>query len=196
MIHSLTGILTGKGDNVFYLNNGGLEWEIIASIETLAALPDTGNEVRVYTFLYHKEDAMKLFGFHSMAERSLFFDLIKVNGVGPGLAVRILSGMPLSSFITYLDKGDETALSKIPGLGKKTAQKIILALRGKITSEQENKDSERFRDIIEALAEMGFDRKKAADAVRELADEVPGNPDDEAYEKELFRLGIKRLSTG
>ena len=195
MINSITGILTEKSEHSVYIQNGGIEWELPVSQETLSHLPQVGTEIRIFTHLHHKEDSMKLFGFYSKKERSLFLDLIKVNGVGTGLAIRILSGMSFEAFIDYLDKSDEVSLSKIPGLGKKTAQKIILTLRGKINLESKEAETVKFKDIIDGLADMGFDRRKAADAIAELSKEFPGDVEDERYEKELFRLGIQRLSS-
>ena len=195
MINSITGILTEKGEHTLCILNGGMEYELSVSDETLSHLPQAGSEIKVYTHLHHKEDSMKLFGFFSKKERSLFLDLLKVNGVGPGLAVRILSGMSFDSFIAYLDNGDEVSLSKIPGLGRKTAQKIILALRGKISLESKENVSNQYKDIIDGLTDMGFDRRRVADAIAELAKEFPGDSADEQYEKELFRLGIQRLSS-
>jgi len=197
MINSLRGRITHKGLSEVYLENRGIEWKLSVSERTARDLPAVGNEVKVYTYLHHREDQMELFGFAQVEERLLFHDLLRVSGIGPRQAVRILSGMGVQEFVKSLDADDVDALSRVPGLGRKTAQKIILALRGRLTVlREEGEEPKAFSEIISALADMGFDRQSAAKAVSSLIPEVSGEFEDPASrEKEIFRRAIVALSS-
>ena len=189
MINSLTGTITHKGTSEVFLENLGIEWQISVSERTAGELPSPGEEVRVYTYLHHREDQMVLFGFAGVEERFLFHDLLRVAGIGPKQAIRILSGMSVDQFVKNLDADDVDALTRIPGLGKKTAQKIILTLRGRLTAQQSDDDGEKpFGEIVTALVDMGFDRQSAARAVAKCSA-------DETDEKEIFRRAIVALSS-
>ncbi len=197
MINSLKGTITHKGANEVFIETREIEWRLSVSERTARDLPAVGNEVRVYTYLHHREDQMVLFGFAHVEERFLFHDLLRVSGIGPKQAVRILSGMSVDQFIKNLDSDDVDALTRIPGLGTKTAQKIILTLRGRLTAQQSEDGTEKpFADIVTALADMGFDRQSAAGAVAECAAEISGQfEDEESQEKEIFRRAIVALSS-
>lgn len=197
MWNSIKGVVTHIGAENLYLENGGIEWEMEASSMTLAKLPRGGQEVRVYTYLQHKEDLMKLYGFINPAEKRLFISLISVSGVGPKLALKILSGMKPEELAVSLDREDVDNLSRIPGLGKKTAQKIILALRGKLTTDDEAALAPSGgNELVEALAAMGFDKKSAAKTVLRIM-ESPAcqGLEGAALEQEVMRLAIVDLST-
>lgn len=201
MFNSISGVLTGKTAESVYIENNGIEWEILVSALTVDRLGAIGNTVKVYTWLYHREDQMRLFGFLNPAERSLFLDLTKVDGIGPKQALKILSGLDGAALETALEEGDLARLQSIPGIGKKTAQKMILTLKGQLTTVQESgrqtvqKKSE-FEDIIIALADMGYERKRAAEAVENAAQSMRSsgiNPSEK--EDELFRSAIVHLSS-
>ena len=201
MFNSISGALTGKTAESVYIENNGIEWEILVSALTVDRLGAIGNTVKVYTWLYHREDQMRLFGFLNPAERSLFLDLTKVDGIGPKQALKILSGLDGAALETALEEGDIARLQSIPGIGKKTAQKMILTLKGQLTTVQESgrqtvqKKSE-FEDIIIALADMGYERKRAAEAVENAAQLMRSsgiNPSEK--EDELFRSAIVHLSS-
>lgn len=201
MFNSISGTLTGKTAESVYIENNGIEWEILVSALTVDRLGAIGNIVKVYTWLYHREDQMRLFGFLNPAERSLFLDLTKVDGIGPKQALKILSGLDGAALETALEEGDLARLQSIPGIGKKTAQKMILTLKGQLTTVQESgrqtvqKKSE-FEDIIIALADMGYERKRAAEAVENAAQSMRNsgiNPSEK--EDELFRSAIVHLSS-
>ena len=194
MFNSLFGRITDKHAGALYLETAGIEWDIAMPVPSLLSLPPVGESVRVYTYLYHREDQVRLFGFASSAERALFFELLKVDGVGPRQAIKVLSGLPFDLLLHALEQGDVDALSRAPGLGKKTAQKIVLALRGKLVLE-EQKERSAFDEIVEALVEMGFDRKLAAEAVRTTAEELGVEGLGRENEQELLRRSIVRLST-
>ncbi len=199
MFNSLTGRVTAKREGSLYLETNGIEWDIVTPTPSLAALPPVGSLARIYTYLHHREDQVRLFGFASPLERALFLDLLKVEGVGPKQAVKIMSGISAELLAAALDNGDVEALSRLPGLGVKTAQKMILALRGKLTREMGEEPPQAYADIVNALVEMGFERRLAIEAVRESAAELhretaAGSRAEPEIEKELMRLSIVRLS--
>ncbi|MBD3894336.1 Holliday junction branch migration protein RuvA [Halomonas sp. ML-15] len=129
MIGRLRGTLLEKQPPWLVLDVGGVGYEIEASMNTLLALPAAGEQVQLYTHLIVREDAHLLFGFAREQERALFRALIKVNGVGPKLALAILSGMEESQFIRCVMDDDAKALTRLPGVGKKTAERLIIEMR-------------------------------------------------------------------
>ncbi|AGT42896.1 Holliday junction branch migration protein RuvA [Treponema pedis] len=201
MFNSIRGILTGKTLESVYVETSGVEWEIFVSALALDNFGMIGKEVKVYTWLYHREEQMRLFGFPTVAERSLFLDLTKVDGVGPRQAIKIMSGLNASILEQALEEGDLEKLQKVPGIGKKTAQKMILALKGKLTSSdtgtgktQTGKKTE-FEDIINALTEMGFERRAAVIQVETIAEELKtAGGTVKENEQEIFRRAIVALS--
>lgn len=201
MFNSIRGILTGKTLESVYVETSGVEWEIFVSALALDNFGMIGKEVKVYTWLYHREEQMRLFGFPTVAERSLFLDLTKVDGVGPRQAIKIMSGLNASILEQALEEGDLEKLQKVPGIGKKTAQKMILALKGKLTSSdtgtgktQTGKKTE-FEDIINALTEMGFERRAAVIQVETIAEELKTSGGTvKENEQEIFRRAIVALS--
>jgi Holliday junction DNA helicase RuvA len=190
MFNSLTGEVTFKGDERLCVQTAGVEWELVVSRKALERLPSIGQVARVFTFLVHREDAMRLYGFSDPAERSLFLDLQKVEGMGPRGAMKILSGVDREQFAKALEKDDVDTLSTIPGVGKKTAQKIILTLKGKLTSVSGAPGQSLEEDIISALVGMGFDRKVARSAVTAAVKSLTGELKGEELEKELFRRAV------
>jgi Holliday junction DNA helicase RuvA len=196
MFNSLSGEVTLREDERLCVATGGVEWELVVSRKAAARFPLPGQPVRVYTYLLHREDAMKLYGFLDPAERSLFLDLQKVDGVGPRGAMRILSGIERSDFVQALDRDDVDALSMVPGIGKKTAQKIILTLKGKLTPAGGNAGRASEDDIATALVGMGFDRRTAKAAVAEALKSVDGGLAADDLERELFRKAVAIAGKG
>ncbi|MCX7031425.1 MAG: Holliday junction branch migration protein RuvA [Spirochaetes bacterium] len=196
MFNSLSGEVTLREDERLCVATGGVEWELAVSRKASARFPGPGQPVRVYTHLLHREDAMKLYGFLDPAERSLFLDLQKVDGVGPRGAMRILSGIERPEFEQALDRDDVDALSAVPGIGKKTAQKIILTLKGKLTSSGGGTGRASEDDIATALVGMGFDRRTAKAAVAEALKSVDAGLSAEDLERELFRKAVAIAGKG
>ncbi|HTZ50062.1 MAG TPA: Holliday junction branch migration protein RuvA [Spirochaetia bacterium] len=195
MFNSLTGEITFKGDERLCLQVGGVEWELTVSRKAVDRLPAAGQVARVYTHLVHREDAMRLYGFADEAERALFLDLQKVDGVGPRGALKMLSGVDREAFAAALDRDDLDALSAVPGVGKKTAQKIILALKGKLTPVGDGKGRPVEEDITTALVGMGFDRKTARSAVAAALNALAGRKlSGEELERELLRQALSIAS--
>jgi len=198
MFNSIKGIVTAKGPDYIYLENTGIEWAVKTTAASLSSFPGIKQEARAFIYLHHKEDQMTLFGFSTIDERSLFLDLISVSGVGPKGALKILSGVPVHQFVEFLENGDVKSLSTIPGLGKATAQKIILKLKGKLKleTEKEKEEDSSHGEIIESLTSMGFDRKLVAKAVTQvIKDDKVNSLNDEKRDQEIIRQVIVKLSS-
>lgn len=196
MFNSIMGVITYKDEERIFLSAGAVEWEIHISRTSSDDLPEEGQKVKVYVYLYHRDDQVKLFGFSQAAERDVFLDLLKVEGVGPRQALKILSGVEVGRFIDALDSEDLDLLSGIPGVGKKTAQKIMLKLKGKLTVTTPAGISME-EDILNALVGMGFERRSAKGAVSTASRTLRENDlDKEELERELFKTALSQLSGG
>lgn len=199
MFNRIKGIFSGHTEEALHISTGAIEWEIFVPVRDPSFFTRIGEETEIFTWLHHYEDGMRLYGFFSAAERQLFLDLQKVEGIGPRQAFKILQGIAPRTLATMLDNSDLPSLQKIPGIGPKTAQKMMLALKGKLIGlEGEPAVSSeggqgRFRDVVRALVDMGFDRKEVERVVAQLGADVQENPDGE---KELFRKALLELSTG
>ncbi len=172
MFNSIFGKLTAKYPQRIFLENSGIEWDLVVPDSSIESLPNVGESVRVFVWLSHSENAMTLYGFASKEDRALFFDLNKVDGVGPKSAVKIMSSISRSALVRALDGGDLSTLEKIPGLGKKTAQKMLLALKGKLALDDDSKNPQKkcgeFSDVLDALCSMGYDKKQAENALEKV----------------------------
>lgn len=198
MINSISGTITNKGNSSIFVENGGVEWEIVASAKAISALPSIGDKGKVLTYLNYTENSLSLFGFSDEQERVLFLALIKTNGIGPKQAVKILSTVSANDFIDALDREDTALLSGIPGIGQKTAQKIILSMRGKLVKEESAVTADSpFSDIIKALSDMGFDYKKAHKIVSKIATSIEiKSLSPSEQEKVILKDAIVALSSG
>jgi len=193
MFNSIRGILNAKGSEVVFLLSGSIEWEITMPLNDIQDLP-LDNECRIFTWLYHRDDQMKMYGFFNEKRRATFLELLKVEGIGPKGAVKIMGGISQEDLERALDTGDLARLESVPGLGKKTAQKMLLSLKGKLVSSQ-NVVVSPYNDLVQALADMGYDRRSAAEALAK-AETAVGSvklPDAER-EKLLFKEAIVYLS--
>jgi len=196
MFNSVRGEITYKDEERLLLSAGAVEWEIHISRSSSDDLPDVGNDARVYVYLYHRDDQMRLYGFSQNLERDVFLDLLKVEGVGPRQAIKILSGVEVTRFIDALEGEDLDLLSSIPGVGRKTAQKIMLKLKGKLKVATPGGISLE-EDIINALVGMGFDRRSANSAVASASRSLRERElEKEALERELFKSALSQLSSG
>lgn len=134
MIGWLRGKLLRKQPPHLLLDVQGVGYEVEAPMSTFYGLPDSGTEITLYTHLVVREDAQVLFGFASEAERRLFRSLIRVNGVGPRLALTILSGVSTEQFVHAVRANDTAALTRLPGIGKKTAERLVVEMRDRLES--------------------------------------------------------------
>lgn len=133
MISFLIGTIEEKRENILSLNVGGVGFELNVSNATLSTLPMEGINVKIHTYMAVREDDISLYGFSSIEERDLFFKLITVSGIGPKMAISILSGLAVSDLIVAIINEDSKLLSKIKGLGKKTAERLCLELKDKLS---------------------------------------------------------------
>ena len=176
MIERVKGIIEKKGSNYVILVVNGIGLEINMSINALESLPQTGKEVQVLTFLNVREDLLELYGFVNRFERQTFLLLTSISGIGPKLALTILSGVSTDSLKNSIIAGDVPSLTRIPGVGTKTAKRIIIELKEKfitIDSNQlgiaEDKQiSNLFRDVINALVALGYKENHAKKICAEL----------------------------
>ena len=205
MFNSLTGTITGKYPLRLTLETNGIEWDLTVPDSALDKLPAVGQKGRVYTWLQHTDMAMVLFGFASEDDRSLFFDLLKVDGIGPKAALKIISNIATPDLARILDSGDLDSLQKVPGVGKKTAAKMLLQLKGKLTLQDNDvtvragAKSTPYADVVSALVNMGYDRKIAEGAVETVSNKVSQDP---SFEKQtqakkedlIFRQSLMELA--
>ncbi|MDR3166504.1 MAG: Holliday junction branch migration protein RuvA [Treponema sp.] len=195
MFNSIRGTITEKLADSVHILTGGIEWEIAAPATDIASLPPAGGEGKVYTWFYHREDQMRLFGFAGETRRATFLELLKVEGIGPRGALKIMGGIGQEELERALETEDLARLEAVPGLGKKTAQKMILALRGKIAHAVAAPDpASPYGELAEALAEMGYDKRAAVEALAAAEAALPPGIADAEKEKILFREAIVRLS--
>ncbi len=204
MFNSIFGTITAKLPQCVYLQTGdensGLEWNFSVPDSSLDVLPNVGEKARLFIWTYHKEDTFKFFGFATETERSAFTDLMKVEGVGPKAALKILSNISANDLAGVLDSGDLARLEKVPGVGKKTAQKMLLALKGKLSFGDETlrvvpqKSLSPWNDVVTALAGMGYDKKEVEPLVARLADELDPGLGKKQSEDLIFRRAIVELA--
>ncbi len=206
MFNSINGIITAKFPKQVFIETNGIEWDLCVPDSNLDMLPPVGNEARVFTWLQHTDQLMTLYGFASADERSLFLDLLKVDGVGPRGAVKIMSSVSSSRLTEILENGDLEMLEKIPGVGKKTAGKMILTLKGKLKlSENAGGTVVRvaaaspYADVVSSLASMGYDKRLVEQKIAQLVELLTNESDfAEKSQKEredlLFRRALVELA--
>lgn len=170
MISFLVGVIEEKRENLVVIDVNGVGFEVNVSNNTLVSLPFEGESAKVYTYLAVREDGISLFGFSSVEERNLFNKLITVSGVGPKLAITILSGLSLSDLTVAIAKEDTKLLSKIKGLGKKTAERLCLELKDKLdvltfgneeASFDTNYDEDAVQMATDTLISLGISKNEA-----------------------------------
>ena len=194
----IEGQVCEKTNNTLVLLAGGVGYQISCSMNTLQAAPMTGETMRCHTWLSVREDAMELFGFATAEEKQLFLSLTSVSGVGPKTALGILGSMPLRDLNLAILLGDVTALSRAPGIGKKTAQRIALELKDKISQADIDTGSagtasavpltaDNFAEAIEALTALGYSSTEARGA-------LSGVKDKDAPVEELIRLALRTMA--
>ncbi|MCL2214390.1 MAG: Holliday junction branch migration protein RuvA [Treponema sp.] len=194
MFNSISGLVSAKGIESVFIFNGSIEWEITMPSNDIQELK-LNDECRVLTWLYHREDQMKLFGFCAERRRNTFLELLKVEGIGPKGAVKIMSGITQDDLEKALENGDLSRLEAVPGLGKKTAQKMLLSLKGKLVQTQSGSTvSTAYNDLIEALVGMGYERKTAMQALEKAEAGIDKSLPAAEKEKLLFKEAIVNLS--
>ncbi|MBE7073797.1 MAG: Holliday junction branch migration protein RuvA [Clostridiales bacterium] len=170
MISFLVGVVEDKQDNLLYLDVNGVGFELNVSNNTLGSLPLQGDTVKVYTYMAVREDDISLYGFSSVEEKNLFYNLISVSGIGPKMAIQILSGLNPSDLIVAIINADYKLLSKVKGLGKKTAERLCLELKDKLsplpgsvmqTSFDNNYNEDAVQMATDTLISLGINKNEA-----------------------------------
>ncbi|WP_107929221.1 Holliday junction branch migration protein RuvA [Neisseria animaloris] len=176
MISRLTGKLIEKTPPQIVIDVNGVGYEVDVSMQTFYLLPPLGETVQLYTQLVVREDAHLLFGFASAAERATFRQLVKVSGIGAKTALGILSAMTSDELAQAVAQEDVKRLSSAPGIGKKTAERMVLELRGKLVSEQTATGLfapatalDETDDIVSTLLALGYNEREAKAAVKGIA---------------------------
>ena len=194
MFNSIRGVVSEKGNEGVFVLSGDIEWEIAMPVNDIQNLTLNG-ECRIFTWLYHREDQMKLFGFYNEKRRNTFLELIKVEGIGPKGALKIMSGISQDDLEHALENGDLARLEAVPGLGKKTAQKMLLSLKGKLVQTQETSDdSSPYNELVDALVDMGYDRRQAVQALAKAEKSVSSDLSAAEKEKLIFKEAVLKLS--
>ncbi|MBN1847381.1 MAG: Holliday junction branch migration protein RuvA [Deltaproteobacteria bacterium] len=201
MIAHLKGILFKKTPGSMIIDNGGIGYEVFVPLSTFYALPDEAEKVSLHIYTHVREDALVLFGFQTTLEKKIFTLLIAVSGIGPRLAINILSGIGPSELLEAIAGGDAVRLQAIPGVGKKTAERIVLELKDKaqkikggveltqtlITSDP---DKRILDDAASALMNLGYPAKSARSAVDKTVSQMK-----EPKLEEVIKEALKFLAS-
>ena len=193
MYNYIIGKVTYAMGNTLVIENNGIGYEIGVSATNLYDYCTPGEIVKIYTYLYVREDTFALYGFSKLEEKTLFLRLIDISGVGPKLAMQILGGMDLNSLTVAIATGDIKTLSKIKGLGKKTAELIIVSMRDQVSADMASALSplEKYADkdqseAVFALVSLGMSNTEAVKLVAEIAKTTSGL-------ENIIREALKRL---
>jgi len=195
MIAHIRGKLLAKHPNQAVVETAGVGYDVTISVPTFSELPAVGTDVALHIHTHVREDVIALYGFLRPSEKALFEKLITVSGIGPKLAVTILSGMPADEMVGAIRGNDVARLTRIPGIGKKTAERMVLELRDKLppataaTVPAAPALSSTEEDVLSALVNLGYQRAAAEKALTVAAKGGKGNSFDT-----LFREAIAALS--
>ena len=200
MIGQIRGILVAKIPPEIHLEVGGITYEIQVPLNTLYQLPEIGQKLVLHTHFVVREDAQLLYGFYDAKDKAMFRALIKVNGVGPKLGLAILSGMEVDDFVRTVRNNDVATLVNMPGIGKKTAERLIVEMRDRLAewevtatvgaaSEAGSSASAVTKDAETALVSLGYKPMQAARAIALVIKDNPGIANSE----ELIRLSLKSM---
>ena len=195
MIGHLTGKILTKKPTQVLLDVNGVGYQINISINTFDKISTIGEQISLHTYLSVREDALILFGFHTFTEKELFEILIGVNGIGPKLALGILSGISANEFKDAIAHSNISRLVLIPGIGKKTAERMVIELRDKVDrvstsdSKLDTKSFSTKADAIAALIGLGYNQKTADSVTRSLLEE-----NSELSIEDLIKESLKKLN--
>jgi Holliday junction DNA helicase RuvA len=193
MIVNLSGVLLEKEPGHCVVDVGGVGYGVRVSLSTFGQLPNAGEEVKLPIHTYVREDQLVLYGFATAGERALFCKLISISGVGPKLALAVLSGLPPDDLVEAIGSGDAARLSGIPGIGKKTASRMIVELKGMLPDDLRigggaSGATRSIRgDAVSALMNLGYPKAHAESALDKV------ELTDETSIEEAIRTGLKEL---
>lgn len=194
----IKGIVAEKGQNEIVIDAGGVGYLLSCSMTTLQEVPPVGESIKMHTYFSVREDAMELFGFATKEEKRMFTRLLSVSGIGPKVALSILGSMPLRDLTLAIVTGDIAALSRAPGVGKKTAQRLALELKEKVDESDLNAmpapagsftplQEDAAAEALSALQALGYTPAEAAKAIAQ----VRGQSDSA---NELVRLALRSMA--
>jgi Holliday junction DNA helicase RuvA len=196
MIAHLRGTVLEKHPNQVIVDVGGVGYDVTIPVSAYSSLPDAGKEVRLHIHTHVREDALVLFGFVSFADKALFEKLITVSGIGPKLAITALGGLTAPDLAAAIKSGSLETLTRVPGVGKKTAERLVLELRDKLdllpgtskaaAAAPKSAFHETEEDVISALSNFGASRAAAEAALMKARSESESNEFDA-----LFRRALK-----
>ena len=203
MIGQIRGILIDKQPPDILVEVGGITYEIQVPMSTLYQLPEIGQELVLYTHFVVREDAQLLYGFYDTKDKVMFRSLIRVNGVGPKMALGILSGMEADEFVRTVRNNDITSMVNMPGIGKKTAERLIVEMRDRLgdwdagdaaasaadAGSLASSISSASKDAETALISLGYKPQQAARAIAQVLKQSPDISDGE----ELIRLSLRSM---
>jgi len=173
VIGRLSGKLLAKNPPQVLLDVAGVAYEVDVPMSTFYALPATGEALVLFTHLVVREDAHNLYGFATLEERAAFRQLIRISGVGARTALAVLSGMSVADLAQAVTLQDGARLVQIPGIGKKTAERLLLELKGRVAEVAGEPSRARSSDVVNALVALGYSEKEALAAAQGLAPDLP-----------------------
>ena len=194
MIAHLRGKLLAKHPNQVIVETSGVGYDVTITVPTFSDLPETGTEVALHIHTHVREDALALYGFLRSSEKLLFEKLITVSGIGPKLAITILSGMPADEMVRSIRGNDVARLTRIPGIGKKTAERMVLELRDKLpetglaATPMATPLSPVEDDVLSALLNLGYQRPATEKALAAVSQEGTAKSFDQMFRAVLGRL--------
>ncbi len=189
MIGKLTGVIAEKSPPLVLIDVQGVGYEVDVPMSTFYNLGNLGDKVSLLTHFVVREDAQILFGFLTAEERATFRQLIKISGVGPKMALSLLSGLSVAELSQAVSKQDSGRLVKVPGIGKKTAERLLLELKGKLGPDlalPASVANDNQADILQALIALGYSEKEAGAALKALPPDVGVS--------EGIKLAMKKLT--
>lgn len=197
MIASITGRLKRKATDYLIIDVAGVGYQVQVPLSTYYGIPDDGEEVSLHIHTLLREDSLSLFGFLTQEEKDMFLLLMGVSGIGPKLALAILSSLPVADLSRAIQAADDSTLRAIPGIGKKTAARMVLELKDKVAltmpmiaapSSTAAVLSDDCEDVISALVNLGYKKPQAEEAVRKVRDSRPGLTIEELIREALSVL--------
>tara|TARA_Y100001970_G_scaffold225757_1_gene278921 strand:+ start:1075 stop:1668 length:594 start_codon:yes stop_codon:yes gene_type:complete len=196
MIYQVKGKLISKENDFVVLEVGGIGLKISSTLNTISKINSKGN-VLLYTYLHVREDALDLYGFHSLLEKEVFLLLIGISGIGPKLAITILGGILPVDLKNKIISGDINALTSVPGVGLKTAKRIIVELKDKFTKMEEGSigysekvDTKLYADALNALSSLGYNSKQSKLALEKVFNSIDQN---KVSIEDVIKAALKKL---
>jgi len=200
MIAQIRGQLVEKRPGVVIVETQGIGYRVFVSLSTFYDLPEASQGVCLHTYTHVREDLLQLFGFSTFLEKEIFQILIGVSGIGPKLALNILSGIAPAELIASLQAEDVARLTQIPGVGRKTAERLVfdlkekigkIAVRGETPKEDKKKKDQLVDDVVSALVNLGYRKNQAESMVEQVWRQRPGASLEEILKESLRALGTR-----